>query len=45
MKLRQLFNRILDATIVITFLLAMAVTVIGLSLITPPGPPDIYLIV
>lgn len=45
MKLKQLFSQILDIVIVATFILAMAVTVIGLSLVTPPGSPDIYFIV
>ncbi len=45
MKLKQLYSQILDVVIVTTFLHAMAVTVIGLSLITPPGAPDIYFIV
>ncbi len=42
MKLKQIFNRILDIVILATFILAMAVTVIGLSLVMPPGPPDLY---
>ncbi len=45
MKLKQIFNWILDIVIVTAFVLAMAVTVIGLSLIMLPGTPDLYSIV
>ncbi len=44
MKLKQIFNTILDTLILATFILAMAVTVIGLSLVMPPGPLDLYFI-
>ncbi len=45
MKLKQIFNRILDIGILAIFILAMAITVIGLSLVTRPGTPDLYFIV